>query len=190
MSAHERWLGLIFVLSASFIFVVPNASGQPPGRACDGGEKKLSFGVYFRDAWYGSVNKKVGAKAQFAFGDTDMHLVVHDTSGDPSDVRVILDNMLEMPLMSGEKYRLCFSVQTTRPLTFLGRFMNTVPPEVGQPLQAPETCTFRVGAGFNAQSCEFLARETTESDEFVFFFGKAQPGTEIQLTDLKLYILK
>jgi hypothetical protein len=190
MWISNRLSGLTFALLASWIFVIPHAAAQSPLRACDAGEKKLSFGVYFRDAWHGSVNKKAGAKAEFAFGDTSVKVVVHDTSGDPSDVRVTLDDMLEMPLLGGEKYRLCFSVQTTRSLTVLARFMKTVPPEVGQPLQAPETCTFQIGAGYSNQSCEFAARETTESDEFVFFLGKADPGTEIQFMNLKLYILK
>jgi hypothetical protein len=66
----------------------------------------------------------------------------------------------------------------------------TFPPEVGQSLQDPETCTFQIEAGYSDQSCQFVPRETTESDEFVFFFGEAEPGTEINLMNLKLYILK
>jgi hypothetical protein len=194
-SEADMWIGnrlpgLTFALLASWICVISHAAAQSPLRTCDAGEKKLSFGVVFRDAWYGSVSKKAGAKAEFAFGDTSMKVVVNESSGDPSDVRVTLDDMLEMPLLEGEKYRLCFSVQATKSFTAFGRFMKTVPPEVGQPLQAPETCTFQIGAGCSDQSCEFLALGTTESDEFVFFLGKAEPGTEIQLMNLKLYILK
>jgi hypothetical protein len=190
MSISRKWLVLTTALFASWIFVVPHAAAQSPLRTCDGGEKKLSFAVYFRDAWTGSVNNEAGAKAEFAFGDTSMKVVVHDTSGDPSDVRVTLHDMLEMPLMGGERYRLCFSAQTTKSLKLHGRFMKTFPPEVGQSLQDPETCTFQIGAGSSDQSCEFVPRETTESDEFVFFLGKAEPGTEIKIMDVKLYILK
>jgi len=190
MWTNRRLSGLTFALFVSCMLVVPDAVAQFPQRECDVGAKKLSFGVYFRDAWTGAVNAKAGAKAEFTFGDTNMGVVVRDTSGDPSDVRVTLHDMLEMPLLGGENYRLCFSVEATSSLTVLGRFIKTVPPEVGRPLQAPETCTFQIGAGYSDQSCEFVPRETTESDEFVFFLGKAEPGTEIQFTDLKLYILK
>jgi hypothetical protein len=176
-------------LLASWVLVIPNAIAQSPLRACDKGEKKLSFGVYFRDKWHGSVNK-TAALAEFSFGDTDMSVTVQETSGDPSDVRVTLDDMLEMPLLDGEKYRLCFSVQASKSFTAFGRFMNLLALEAGQPLQTPETCTFQINAGQSDQSCEFVALRTTESEEFVFLLGEADPGTEIRIKELKLYILK
>jgi hypothetical protein len=172
------------------ISLIPPAEGADTPRSCDRGEKKLSFAVSFEGGWDGEVNEETGASAQFEFFNHRVVVLIHESPGEASAIRLSLYDMLEAPLLEGEKYRLCFTMRTSNDFTLNANFNKYMPGEMGLPLQDPTMCFFVVPRGFSTQSCEFVPRVTTESDRFTFYLGEAKSGTDLEIIDMKLHILK
>ena len=115
---------------------------------------------------------------------------IHRSTGQASDIRLSLYDMLQMPLLNHVRYRLCLTASATRDCTFSVRFNWLLPAESGE-IQQPDTCVFHVQADTPTRySCEFTGLTTTESDRFTFFFGRLKKGTRIILTNVKLHMLR
>ncbi len=157
--------------------------------ACDRADVKLSFSVSFQKGWESSITSSSDTGAQFQFSNNAVKIHILKSPGKEKAIRLSLHDMLQAPLLEGERYRLCFTIRATEEFRLAARFLRSLPARKNEILHHPEKCVFFIPKGMTHQSCEFVSKVTTEADQFTLFLGNAPSGSEIEISDMIFHLL-